>query len=609
MNELLELFEGRAGTGPFTPGLDASRELTALLAVSDVLIGLALIVLSAAVFVFVNKRKSLDGGGVRLAYLFIAFMVANAVAHFAVVVTFLMPADVSAPLYGAIGLIKAITAIAAILTALAIWPQIPKILATPSAGELEEANASLSQANSALDKALAGRKAELDRANERFETALTGSNITVFTQDTALRYTWIHHPRLGNTIEEVIGSTDTQLLPADAAAVTIPLKQEVLDTGETRSTYLAVETDDEGTLYLDLTINPTRGDDGKIDGILCTVLDMTEQNLFEVRLASMASQLADANRRFEAALQGSLITVFEQDLDLNYVHIVNPPPNTVAEDFLGKTDFDLFDEEDQLKVVSAKRQVFETGEVQELEIDVTVDDKQRHYDLQLEPKTSSEGEIVGVIGIAVDLTHKRENEKQMHLVMRELTHRSKNLLAVIQAMARQTAARTADKEQFVSSFSARLQAIAASHDLLVSHSWYGAEIGELVRAHLAQTMDPSSPQIRMEGEPLQVTADAAQNLGLALHELTTNALKYGALSVPSGKVDIEWRRAEGQVTLDWKERDGPAVTEVPDRRGFGRVLLERLVGASLDGDVTLSFDPDGLRCKITFPETQLATLR
>ncbi|MEP0456821.1 MAG: HWE histidine kinase domain-containing protein [Roseibium sp.] len=607
MNELLELFEGGEGSVSFASALDVSRELTALLTISDVLIGVALIVLSSAVLVFVSRRKNLDSGGLRLAYLFIAFMAANAVAHFAVVVTLLVPADASASLYGSIGFIKAITAIAAILTALAIWPEIPKILATPSAGELEEVNASLSQANSALDKALAGRTAELDRANERFETALTGSNITVFTQDTELRYTWIHHPRLGNTIEEVIGRTDTQLMPADAAAITIPLKQEVLDTGETRSTYLAVETDDEGTLYLDLTINPTRGDDGKIDGILCTVLDMTEQNLFEVRLASMASQLADANRRFEAALQGSLITVFEQDLDLNYVHIVNPPPDTVAEDFLGKTDFDLFDEEDQPKVVSAKRQVFETGEVQELEIDVTVDDKQRHYDLQLEPKTTSEGEIVGVIGIAVDLTHKRENEKQMHLVMRELTHRSKNLLAVIQAMARQTAARTADKEQFVSSFSARLQAIAASHDLLVSHSWYGAEIGELVRAHLAQTMDPSSPQIHMEGEPLQVTADAAQNLGLALHELTTNALKYGALSVPSGKVDIEWRRVEGQVTLDWKERDGPPVAAVPDRRGFGRVLLERLVGASLDGDVTLSFDPDGLRCKIKFPESQLAT--
>ncbi len=206
------------------------------------------------------------------------------------------------------------------------------------------------------------------------------------------------------------------------------------------------------------------------------------------------------------------------------------------------------------------------------------------------------------------MTHKRNNEKQMHLVMRELTHRSKNLLAVIQAMARQTAARTADKEQFVSSFSARLQAIAASHDLLVSHSWYGAGIDELVRAHLAQTIDPTSSQIVMDGEQLHVSADTAQNLGLALHELTTNAAKYGALSVPTGQVLVSWRRDDGKVSLRWKETGGPRVTE-PEGKGFGQVMLERLVGPSLDGSVVLNFEEDGVFCEITFDESKLVELK
>ena len=101
-----------------------------------------------------------------------------------------------------------------------------------------------------------------------------------------------------------------------------------------------------------------------------------------------------------------------------------------------------------------------------------------------------------------------------------------------------------------------------------------------------------------------VTPETAQNLGLAFHELATNAAKYGALSVDSGHVDIDWRHADGEVRVRWSERDGPAV-EPPDRRGFGRVLLERLVGPTLNGSVALDFRPDGLVGEIVFPDERL----
>ena len=602
MTDILDYLFGAASFMPHGYCLLWRPDLVALHAISDALIGLAYISIPAAMLVFLRKRRDLNEDTRKLAFLFMAFIVACAMTHFAGLLTLWIPA------YGAQGMVKAATAIVSLITAIALWPQIPKLLALPSPEELERANVALQKANRDLDKALAGRTKELDRVQGRLETALAGSNITVYTQDKDLKYTWIHHPRLGLTEDDVIGAKDEDLMPADAAEKTTKLKREVMETGETRSTYFALETEQEGTLYLEITVNPALDADGNIDGVMCMVQDMTEKNLFEIRLASMASQLAEANRRFESALAGSLITVFEQDSDLRYVHVVNPPKNTTLEDFVGKSDYDLFSEEERLVLTEAKREVLKTGKRRHLEIDITVGGAERNYSVQLEPKLEADGSTVGVIGNAVDMTHKRNNEKQMHLVMRELTHRSKNLLAVIQAMARQTAARTADKEQFVSSFSARLQAIAASHDLLVSHSWYGAGIDELVRAHLAQTIDPTSSQIVMDGEQLQVSADTAQNLGLALHELTTNAAKYGALSVPTGQVLVSWRRDDGKVSLRWKETGGPRVTE-PEGKGFGQVMLERLVGPSLDGSVVLNFEEDGVFCEITFDESKLVELK
>ncbi|WP_417669694.1 sensor histidine kinase [Roseibium sp.] len=601
MNQILDYLFGAASFMPHGYCLLWRPDLVALHAISDALIGLAYISIPLAMMVFLRKRRDLNEDARTVAYLFMAFIVACALTHFTALLTLWIPA------YGAQGLVKAATAIISVVTAIAVWPQIPRLLALPSPAELSSANDALKAANQKLDLALTGRTRELDRARERFETALTGSNITVYTQDTDLKYTWIHHPRLGYEVDDVIGSTDREILPEEAADVTVPLKQEVLETGETRSTYLAVESEGEGTLYLDLTVNATHDSAGNVDGLLCTVLDMTEKNLFEVRLASMATQLAEANRRFETALDGSLITVFEQDLDLRYVHIVNPPPGTTADDFLGKTDYEFFSAEDQLALVTPKQEVFENQERTEVEVDIVLNGKQKCYNVRLEPKFDADGEINGVIGTAVDLTHKRNNERQMRLVMRELTHRSKNLLAVIQAMARQTAARTKDKHDFVERFSARLQAMAASHDLLVSHSWFGAGIEELARVHLSQTVDPSSSQVEVRGETLHVSADAAQNLGLALHELTTNAAKYGALSVPHGHLSLTWDKQGDTVRIRWKESGGPKVSE-PERKGFGHVLLERSVGPSLEGNVAVKFEEDGLFCEITFPISQLVDL-
>ncbi|XHC13457.1 PAS domain-containing protein [Labrenzia sp. ac12] len=594
MSEIVSYLFGAAAFMPHGYCLLWRPDLVAIHAISDALIALAYIAIPLMIFGFLRKRLDIQGNSRKIGYLFIAFILACALTHLTALVTLWWP------IYGAQGLIKLLTALVSVATAVVVWRVRPMLLAIPSLKDLERANDMLKAENLQLSDKVGRSRREIRRINERFETALTGSNISVFTQDKDLRYTWIHNPRFGKEADEVIGCTDQDLLPEETAAELEPVKRQVMETGETASTYFALDSEETGTVSLDLIVHPTRDSSGEIDGVLCTAIDMTEKNLYEIRLASLASQLAEANRRFEKALDGSLTTVFEQDLDLKYIHVVNPSPGFKPDFFIGKSDDELFPEEDQLKLIPVKKKVLETGESAVIEFDMDMNGVNRSYNMRMEPSRDKEGRIAGLIGISIDLTHKRENERQMHLVMRELTHRSKNLLAVIQAMARQTAARSDNTEEFVESFAARLQAMAASHDLLVSQSWYGADLKELVLAHLAQSIDPGSPQIEIEGDPHSITADAAQNLGLALHELTTNAAKYGALSVLGGKLSVSWTTVDGKIRLVWKERGGPEVVP-PRRNGFGRMLLERLVGPALDGDVNIDFAPEGVSCVIEFP--------
>jgi len=220
--------------------------------------------------------------------------------------------------------------------------------------------------------------------------------------------------------------------------------------------------------------------------------------------------------------------------------------------------------------------------------------------------------LQGVFAAARDVTERKEDEAKLHFLMRELTHRSKNLLAVIQAMARQTARYSGSTESFLVKFNARLQALSASHDILVQQQWQSVSLADLVRLQLGPYLNRGEPQVSVEGPIVLLKPDAAQNLGFALHELATNAAKYGALSVPEGRVSIGWRwlsEADGNgVELNWIESGGPAVG-MPAHRGFGSMVIERNLAHELDSKIELAFLAEGLRCKIPFPPGQLAAIR
>ena len=163
------------------------------------------------------------------------------------------------------------------------------------------------------------------------------------------------------------------------------------------------------------------------------------------------------------------------------------------------------------------------------------------YDTHIEALRDTDGDVVGLTCAAVNITSRKAGEAHLRDIMRELTHRSKNLLAVIQAMARQTARHTVTTEAFLEQFSARVQALAASHDLLVQESWHGASLSELVRSQLGPYLDREGSQVTVDGPALLLNPEAAQSLSLAIHELATNSEKYGALSSPSGQVAVTWQ--------------------------------------------------------------------
>ena len=214
-----------------------------------------------------------------------------------------------------------------------------------------------------------------------------------------------------------------------------------------------------------------------------------------------------------------------------------------------------------------------------------------------------------VVASVVDITERRQREDQIKLLMREVNHRSKNMLGVVQSIARQTAGK--NHKDFVERFSERLRALGASQDLLISTDWRGAELADLIKAQLAHFGDLIGHRIMVEGPPVRLNAAAAQTIGMALHELATNASKYGALSNAAGTIDIAWQMGgtsgPPRFTLSWKEQGGPPVM-APIYRGFGMTVIGPMANLALGATVKLDFPQDGLRWQIDCPAQKVTEI-
>lgn len=321
---------------------------------------------------------------------------------------------------------------------------------------------------------------------------------------------------------------------------------------------------------------------------------------------------AQTNAQLAAVVQSSTDAVMSMAPD-GTIRTWNPGAEALfgfrAEEIIGRSVFTLYLAEARAEYEATYEQLQRGEPLRRDVVRRRKDGEIVHVNVNIAPMYAEQGRLAGFSSIVRDISERKKQEEHLRFVMRELSHRSKNLLAVIQAMARQTARSSADLDDFEKNYSQRLQALSASHDLLVHQNWHGAPLSELLRLLLTPFVDDLDERIDLVGPELFVTPTAAQNLALSIHELATNASKYGALSVLKGRVSIAWQlvskeRADDRLRLTWRENGGPPVRE-PRRQGFGHIVMRRMVAQALEADVQLEFPPDGVRWTLEMPASYI----
>jgi PAS domain S-box-containing protein len=263
--------------------------------------------------------------------------------------------------------------------------------------------------------------------------------------------------------------------------------------------------------------------------------------------------------------------------------------------------------EDRKQVLQAIAQTLERGDDHHIEYRIIRPDGAiRWVEGRGKLIRDASGAALRMIGVCMDVTERKRNEERQKLLLDELNHRVRNMLAIIQSIAGQTLRETPEPAAFKAAFTARLAAFARAHSLLTKELWQGVALHDVVATALAPFDAEGRPEaIGIDGPPVLIRPNAAVTLCLVLHELATNAAKHGALSAPGGKVAVTWRRSgmlpehSSYVELVWAERGGPQV-KPPAKQGFG----SRLIAASADqlgGDAQICYEPAGATTRLRFP--------
>ncbi len=223
----------------------------------------------------------------------------------------------------------------------------------------------------------------------------------------------------------------------------------------------------------------------------------------------------------------------------------------------------------------------------------------RHLLVRYFPDRDANGAVRGFYSLAIDISERKQAEERLKLLAAEVDHRAKNMLALVQIMLRQTKAETV--REFVAAAQGRVAALARAHVVLSEQRWVGADLQRLIEEELAPYRAHAPTRVVIDGPPVALELRAAQSCALALHELATNAAKYGALSTPAGRIECVWSIAPDRgVAVIWTESGGPPAKK-PNRRGFGMNVIERSIADQLEGKVQFEWRSDGLRCTMRLP--------
>lgn len=391
---------------------------------------------------------------------------------------------------------------------------------------------------------------------------------------------------------EIVGKSIRLLIPEDRQSEEDEILASI-QAGRTVSNFETVRLHKDGTpIPIVVTVSPVHDTSGKIVGASKIVRDISSE--YENR-----ERLKESEARFEALADNMSQLAWMTNPD-GYIFWYNKRwydyTGTDEAAMQGWGWQTVHHPEHEARVVEHYKHSMKTGDIWEDIFPLRgKNGKFRWFLSRAHPIRDADGNIQMWFGTNTDITDQKQREERIQLLLGEVNHRSKNMLTLVQAIARQT---MASGENFMDRFAERMRSLASSQDLLVSSGWRGARVEDIMNSQLAHLEDFIDTRIFLEGPHVRLTSAAAQSLGMALHELATNAGKYGALSNDTGQVHIRWNVRQEESTnrfeISWTESGGPPVT-APDRRGFGSTVIEKMTRIAFGYPVKLEFAPEGLQ--------------
>lgn len=315
------------------------------------------------------------------------------------------------------------------------------------------------------------------------------------------------------------------------------------------------------------------------------------------------------------ALRNTAVSVFYQNPDMRVLWAQNIPPSWSSGNIVGLRDENFLPSTVAAPVTAMKSAVLIGAIADRMEICLPGSDagsSDQWFDIWIDADTTPAGSVRGIVTTVVETTEQKRREQTLRVLLREVSHRSRNLLAIIQSIATQTGRYSSTIESFLDRFRGRLQSLASSQDLVTSSNWRGADLRELALGQASRYSDTPVDAILLEGEKPWLNPNAALHVGLALHELIANSMSYGALSQPQGKATLcASLKTNGSnsidLTLTWTEviasNGRPFEADMREKR-FGSVALERVVPASLNGSAQLSLEAGVLVYELLIPAGQ-----
>ncbi|HUL86815.1 MAG TPA: PAS domain S-box protein [Pseudolabrys sp.] len=420
---------------------------------------------------------------------------------------------------------------------------------------------------------------------------------------------WGAKPGPGQTHDQFRESM--RFFELDGTPVARSMVSEVLETGEpVRDVERIVEHADGTRLVVSVNIDPLRNLKGELVGAVNCFLDVTDRKRADAALEQSHLHALEQEQRLAATYEHAAIGISEVDPDGRFLR-VNEAICAITgysrdELLAGKLFLYTHPDDADPDREGFRKQV--AGELEFYSVEkrfVRKDGRVIWLSVRSSPVRGAGNRLRYVVRVVQDITERKAAEQRQKLLMDELNHRVKNTLATVQSLASQTARGTHTPAAFRERFEGRLIALSKAHDQLTTHHWESADLRELLSGSLAPYGGAGAERVVLRGEDVVLRPRAVLTLAMAVHELTTNAAKYGALSAPGGRIEIHWQpvragNSSPVLRIDWLEQGGPPVAE-PDQRGFGSKLIEGSIAAELGGTARLAFEPQGLHCQIEVP--------